>query len=221
MTLTRISLLRWVKTLKFKIMAIAVVTGVVSAVGTTHIVLTKTQAEIERLLLRNDADDSERTASLLANKLEMLQLGLGAVARQATPEKWHDRDSMTRYLVDKPAINALFDRPLFRRGREHRPGAGGRELRHGRRRAARRGRGVLRGQEAGPQLRGGAWQRAGGRGGRHRRCEATGQGRELLVDLSAGSSGCLGDSAQPGPVASHLRAHLRRRGATQHTARVQ
>ena len=109
MTLNRNSLLRWVKTLKFKIMAIAVVTGVVSAVGTTHIVLTKTQAEIERLLLRNEADDSERTASLLANKLEMLQLGLGAVARQATPEKWHDRDSMAHYLVDKPAINALFD----------------------------------------------------------------------------------------------------------------
>ena len=35
------------------------VTGVVSAVGTTHIVLTKTQAEIERLLLSNDADDSD------------------------------------------------------------------------------------------------------------------------------------------------------------------
>lgn len=109
MTLPSKSLLRWVKTLKFKIVAIAVVTGVVSAMGTTHIVLTRTQAEIERLLLRNDADDSERTAALLANKLDMLQVALGAVARQATPEKWLDHATMTRFLVDKPATVALFD----------------------------------------------------------------------------------------------------------------
>ncbi len=101
--------LRWLATLKFKIVAIAVVTGVVSAMGTTQIVLSKTQAEIEGLLLRHDADDSERTAALLANKLDMLQLVLGSVARQATPEKWRDQESMTRYLVDKPAAVALFD----------------------------------------------------------------------------------------------------------------
>ena len=35
MALNRTSLLRWVTTLKFKIVAIAVVTGVVSAMGTT------------------------------------------------------------------------------------------------------------------------------------------------------------------------------------------
>jgi diguanylate cyclase len=109
MTPTRHSLLRWAKTLKFKIVVIAVVTGVVSALGTTHLVLLKTQAEIERLLLRNDAGDSERTAALLANKLDMLQLALGAVARQATPDKWQGHDSMTRFLVDKPAVIALFD----------------------------------------------------------------------------------------------------------------
>ena len=109
MTLNTSSLLRWIKTLKFKIVAIAVVTGVVSAMGTTQIVLTKTQAEIERLLLRNDADDSERTASLLSNKLEMLQVALGAVARQATADKWVDQQRMTRFLLDKPGVNALFD----------------------------------------------------------------------------------------------------------------
>ena len=109
MALNRTSLLRWVKTLKFKIVAIAVVTGVVSAVSTTQIVLMKTQAEIERLLLSNDADDSERTASLLSNKLDMLQVALGAVARQATAEKWVDQERMTRFLVDKPGVNALFD----------------------------------------------------------------------------------------------------------------
>lgn len=109
MTLPKPPLLRWLSTLKFKIVAIAVVTGVVSAMATTQIVLSKTQAEIERLLLRNDADDSERTAALLANKLDMLQLALAAVAHQTSAETWRDHASMTRYLVDKPAAVALFD----------------------------------------------------------------------------------------------------------------
>lgn len=103
------SLLRWFNTLKFKIVVMAVVTGVLSAVGTTQLVLTTTQADLERLLLRNDASDSELTAALLASKLEMLQIALGAVARQAGPELWLDRARMTRFLLDKPATNALFD----------------------------------------------------------------------------------------------------------------
>ena len=112
MTLTRASLLRWTKTLKFKIFAIMVLTGVVSAFGVTQIVLIKTQTEIERLLLSNAAEDSERTASLLANKLEVLTGSLSAVARQATPERWRDRESMTRFLADNVAVSALFDSVL-------------------------------------------------------------------------------------------------------------
>jgi len=110
MTLQKNPLLRWANTLKFKIVAIAVVTGVVSAMGTTQIVLGKTQAEIERLLLRNDADDSERTAALLANKLDMLQLALGAVARDGrylvtqalatTGGHQHQRVAATNHVVD-------------------------------------------------------------------------------------------------------------------------
>ncbi len=109
MTPTRFSLPQWVHTLKFKIMAMAVVTGMVSAMCATHIVLEETQAEVERLLLRNQVDDSESTAHLLASKLDTLQAAMKAAARHSTPEKWVDHDSMTRYLVDKPALVALFD----------------------------------------------------------------------------------------------------------------
>ena len=103
------SLRRWFNTLKFKIVAMVVVTGVLSALSTAQLVLTRTEGDLERLLLRNDADDSERTAAQLANKLEMLQLALAAVARHAGPEPWQGRDEMAQFLADKPAVNALFD----------------------------------------------------------------------------------------------------------------
>ena len=106
---TRHTLQRWVTTLKFKIVAIAVVTGVLSAVSTTHVVLQQTQTEIEHLLLKNDEDDAERTASLLASKVDGLKLMLGAVAKAAKPEHWLDDKRMGSYLFDKPAATALFD----------------------------------------------------------------------------------------------------------------
>ena len=103
------ALLRWFNTLKFQIVVIAIVAGVLSAVGTARLVLATTQADLERILLGNAAADGERTASLLANKLEMLQLTLTAVARQVPPELWDDPQRMTRYLVDNPALGALFN----------------------------------------------------------------------------------------------------------------
>ena len=114
MTLPRIapSLLRWFATLKFKIVAMAVATGMLSALGTTQLVLTTTQADLNELLLHNEAEDLERAAALLADKVDMLKLTLGAVARQVSPELWQDRPAMTRFLVDKPAINALFESVL-------------------------------------------------------------------------------------------------------------
>ena len=102
-------MMRWVHTLKFKIVALAVVTGVSSAVGTAQLILSSTRADIERLLLQNESADRETTAALLADKLDTLQIALSAVARQAQPAMWLDRDAMTRFLLDKPAINVLFD----------------------------------------------------------------------------------------------------------------
>ena len=103
------SLHTWSATLKFKIMLMAAVVAVLSAGVTTHLVLKTNAADIQRLLLQQDADDRERTAALLGSKLEMLQTALAAVAKQLTPELLQDPAAVTRFLVDKPGVNALFD----------------------------------------------------------------------------------------------------------------
>ena len=104
-----LSLRTWSATLKFKIMLMAAVVAVLSAGVTTHLVLDTNAADIQRLLLQQDADDRERTAALLGSKLELLQTALNAVARQMTPELLQDPAAVTRFLVDKPGVNALFD----------------------------------------------------------------------------------------------------------------
>ncbi len=99
----------WFHTLKFKIVALAVVTGVFAALGTAQLVLMTTKTDIERLLLQNEADERERTAALLSNKLETLRVTLSAVAQRTTPALWRDPSALTAFLVDKPALSALFD----------------------------------------------------------------------------------------------------------------
>jgi hypothetical protein len=74
------------KSLKFRIVAVAVLTGVSAALGTATLVLGVTQAELQRLVLANDREDRQRNAALLASKLETLKHSLVAVARQARPE---------------------------------------------------------------------------------------------------------------------------------------
>ena len=103
------SLHTWSATLKFKIMLMAAVVAVLSAGVTTQLVLETNAADIQRLLLQQAADDRERTAALLGSKLEMLQTALAAVAKQLTPELLQDPAAVTRFLVDKPGVNALFD----------------------------------------------------------------------------------------------------------------
>ncbi|KNZ30922.1 MAG: hypothetical protein AD742_19800 [Methylibium sp. NZG] len=103
------SLKRWTATLKFKIVAMAVATGMLSALGTTQWVLTSTQSDLNALLLNNDRHDLERTAALMADKVDMLKLTLVGVSRRIGPGLWQDPAAMTRYLEDKPALNALFD----------------------------------------------------------------------------------------------------------------
>ena len=102
------ALARWFDSLKFQIVLIAVVAGVLSALGTAKLVLNATQADLERLLLANAADDAERTAALLASKLEMLQGALKAVAQQLPDPLWDDSPGLTKFLLDKPALGALF-----------------------------------------------------------------------------------------------------------------
>ena len=104
-----LSLRTWSTTLKFKIMLMAAVVAVLSAGVTTQLVLATNATDIQRLLLEQEADDRERTAALLGSKLELLQTSLAAVAKQLTPELLQDPAAVTRFLVDKPGVNALFD----------------------------------------------------------------------------------------------------------------
>ena len=111
MTLSDIasSLPRWFNTLKFRIVAITVVTAVLAALASTEFALSSTQADLERLLLENARDDGERMAAMLGSKLEMLELTLTAFSKTITPSDLQDPAAMQRLLLDRPALAALFD----------------------------------------------------------------------------------------------------------------
>ncbi len=100
---------RWLSTLKFKIVALAVLTSVLAAVGTAALVVARTQSSIETVVLSAVAEDRERSASLLGSKVSTLREALAAVARQTPPAAWNDPVAMGRYLLDKPALATMFD----------------------------------------------------------------------------------------------------------------
>ncbi|WP_367847420.1 diguanylate cyclase [Rhodoferax sp. WC2427] len=102
----------WVHTLKFKIMAMAVVTGVLSALVTTQLVLVTTRADIQRSLMQDEGNDVERTAALLGTKVSMLSDALQAVAQQAPADMWNDTATVQQFLVGKPALGTLFENLL-------------------------------------------------------------------------------------------------------------
>nr|WP_315182287.1 diguanylate cyclase [uncultured Albidiferax sp.] len=102
----------WLHTLKFKIIAVAVVTGVLSALVTTQLVLVTTQAHIQRMLMQGESIEVERTAALLGTKVGMLSNTLQAVAQQASAEMWHDTASVRQFLVGQSALNTLFENLL-------------------------------------------------------------------------------------------------------------
>ena len=102
-------LLSWVTTLKFKIVAIAVVTGVASAVVSTWLVLERTQVETQRMLLLHSAEERERSAALLSSKIELLEASLSAVAMRITPQMLEDRDALAGFVRSQASIQALFD----------------------------------------------------------------------------------------------------------------
>ncbi|MBN8490497.1 MAG: diguanylate cyclase [Burkholderiales bacterium] len=95
--------------LKFRIVAMAVATGLLAALGTAHLVLGVTQQEVQRMLLDSASDDRERFAALLSGKLETLKTSLAAVARQAPAATWSDAIHAQLLLLDRPALGSLFD----------------------------------------------------------------------------------------------------------------
>jgi diguanylate cyclase (GGDEF)-like protein/PAS domain S-box-containing protein len=95
--------------LKLRIVVMAVLTGLMAALGTAQLVLDVTQREMQHMLLDSNRDDRERVAALLSGKLETLKNSLSAVARQAPEETWSDAGQARQLLLDRPALGALFD----------------------------------------------------------------------------------------------------------------
>ena len=95
--------------LKFRLVAVVVATGLLSAAGTSALLLRATEAELRSQLLVMDLDEAERTAELLGGKLDILKRTLAAVARLSPAAAWADPAAMTQFLLDKPALNILFD----------------------------------------------------------------------------------------------------------------
>ena len=99
----------FLSTLKFRIVAIVVATGVLSAWGTANLLLDITQSELTRVLLANDRGDRERTAELLAGKIQTIKLALAEVAKHSRGDAWRDRQSMEAFLIGQASLNSLFD----------------------------------------------------------------------------------------------------------------
>lgn len=99
---------RWFSTLKFRIVVLAVLTGLLSAVGTAYLVLQSAQQSIERVVLASAKNDRERMASLLGGKVSVLREALSAVARRTPELAWSDPAAMQRYLLDKPELETMF-----------------------------------------------------------------------------------------------------------------
>lgn len=98
----------WVATLKFRIVVLAVCTGVLSALGAAAVVLAIAQQSIQRVVLTSAKGDRERVAGLLGGKVSVLRDALWAVARQTPAAAWGDVEALKGYLLDKPAINSMF-----------------------------------------------------------------------------------------------------------------
>lgn len=101
--------MNWIHTIKFKIVALAVVTGVLSAMATAELLLRASRADLVRQLLDNGASNRQAAAALIANKLNLLQATLTAIARKTRPELWEDPAALSRFLEDKPAAHVMFD----------------------------------------------------------------------------------------------------------------
>jgi diguanylate cyclase (GGDEF)-like protein/PAS domain S-box-containing protein len=99
----------FVSTLKFRIVAIVVATGMLSAWGTTNLLLDVTRSELTRVLMANDREDRERTAALLAGKIQTLKLALAETAERRRADACIDRRSTEDYLASQAALNTLFD----------------------------------------------------------------------------------------------------------------
>jgi diguanylate cyclase (GGDEF)-like protein/PAS domain S-box-containing protein len=105
-------LTRHLNSLKFQIIALAASTGFLAALGAAMASLSVTRTDLQQQILGSERRDRERTAALFASKLETLKSALAAVAGRVAPDLWHDPRAMGDFLLDKPALNGLFDSVL-------------------------------------------------------------------------------------------------------------
>ncbi|MCR5864085.1 diguanylate cyclase domain-containing protein [Aquincola sp. J276] len=96
-------------TLKFKVVAVSVFSGVLSTLGVMHLTLGIASDELASQVLTHEGDYAESTAAMLGDKLQMLQSALKAVQERSPIDAWTSSNAMRRYLLDKPALTPLFD----------------------------------------------------------------------------------------------------------------
>lgn len=96
-------------TLKFKVVAVSVLSGLLSGLGVMQLTLGVAGDELTRQVRDQEGDYAEATATMLGDKLQVLQSALKAVQQSAPIDAWTNANSMRRYLLDKPALNPLFD----------------------------------------------------------------------------------------------------------------
>lgn len=99
----------WVGTLKFKITALCMLAAAGAAAVTTLAVSRTAEQQTRAVLLSSGEGEVERTAALLAGKVELLQVALAGVAQHVPPGRLDNTAAMETYLLDKPAVSALFD----------------------------------------------------------------------------------------------------------------
>jgi hypothetical protein len=97
------------RTLKFRITAMVVAVSVLAALATAQLVLQVTQSDLRKMLLNAERDNRERTAALLAGKLNTLREVLLRVAQHSSSADWHDKASLERLLLGETALASLFD----------------------------------------------------------------------------------------------------------------
>lgn len=96
-------------TLKFQVVAVSVLSGLMSGVGVMHLTLGVAGDELTRQVQEQEGDYAEATAAMLGDKLQVLQGALKAVQEHAPIDAWTNANTMRRYLLDKPALTPLFD----------------------------------------------------------------------------------------------------------------
>ena len=96
-------------TLKFRVVAVSVLSGLLSGLGVLQLTLGVASDELTRQVREQEGDYAEATATMLGDKLQVLQSALRAVQQSAPIDAWTNANTMRRYLLDKPALNPLFD----------------------------------------------------------------------------------------------------------------